>query len=146
MSGLLLVHNNLIICVLLQASMTGSALSLYLEETKTNEDSLFQSEVSPIKQEGGHVKSNNMSSLSASTGVRRVASRGKLDPSDVLSPTGLALHKVDECRMSPNCLKHNECLSVGHVEPDPLDTWPVRTPVSAQHSLSRCMSLTPPSV
>uniref|UniRef100_A0AAQ6IFD3 PDZ domain-containing protein n=1 Tax=Anabas testudineus TaxID=64144 RepID=A0AAQ6IFD3_ANATE len=35
----------------LEASMTGSALSLYLEETKTSEDSVFQSEMSPIKSE-----------------------------------------------------------------------------------------------
>ncbi|XP_062282988.1 glutamate receptor-interacting protein 2-like [Scomber scombrus] len=78
----------------LEASMTGSALSLYLEETKTNEDSMFQSENSPIKREGVHVESKNKSNLNMSTGPRDVASQGKGDPSDMLSPTTLALHKV----------------------------------------------------
>lgn len=77
-----------------QASMTGSALSLYLEETKANEDSMFQSEISPIKREGIHGESKNKSNPNMSTGARDVPSRGKGDPSDMLSPTTLALHKV----------------------------------------------------
>lgn len=80
--------------VLLQASMTGSTLSLYLEETKTNEDSMFQSEISPIKREGVHIQSKNKSNLNMSTDARDVASQGKGDLSDILSPTTLALHKV----------------------------------------------------
>lgn len=80
--------------VLFQASMTGSALSLYLEETKNNEDSVFQSEISPIKREGIHGESKNKSNLNMSSGARDVPSRGKGDPSDILSPTALALHKV----------------------------------------------------
>lgn len=79
--------------MLFQASMTGSALSLYLEETQTNEDSMFQSEISPIKKEGIH-ESKNRSNLNLSTGSRDMPSRGKGDPSDILSPTTLALHKV----------------------------------------------------
>lgn len=82
--------------VLFQASMTGSALSLYLEETKTNDDSMFQSEISPIKREGLHSDANNKSNLNMSTGARDVPSRGRGDPSDILSPTPLALHKVVE--------------------------------------------------
>ncbi|XP_038578271.1 glutamate receptor-interacting protein 2a isoform X2 [Micropterus salmoides] len=78
----------------LEASMTGSALSLYLEETKNNEDSVFQSEISPIKREGIHGESKNKSNLNMSSGARDVPSRGKGDPSDILSPTALALHKV----------------------------------------------------
>ncbi|XP_044067762.1 glutamate receptor-interacting protein 2-like isoform X1 [Siniperca chuatsi] len=78
----------------LEASMTGSALSLYLEETKNNEDSMFQSEISPIKREGIHGESKNKSNLNMSTGARDVPSRGKGNPSDILSPTTLALHKV----------------------------------------------------
>eukprot|EP00064_Thunnus_orientalis_P002212 superscaffoldBa00000154_g2219 len=78
----------------LEASMTGSALSLYLEETKTNEDSMFQSEISPIKREGIHVESKNKSNLNMSTGARDIASQSKGDPSDIMSPTTLALHKV----------------------------------------------------
>ncbi|KAI3356901.1 hypothetical protein L3Q82_003550 [Scortum barcoo] len=78
----------------LEASMTGSTLSLYLEETKTNEDAVFQSEISPIKREGIHGESNSKSNRNMLTGAKDVPSRGKGDPSDVLSPTTLALHKV----------------------------------------------------
>uniref|UniRef100_A0A7N6B409 PDZ domain-containing protein n=1 Tax=Anabas testudineus TaxID=64144 RepID=A0A7N6B409_ANATE len=78
----------------LEASMTGSALSLYLEETKTSEDSVFQSEMSPIKSEAVRAESKNKRNLNMSTGTRGVPSRGKGDPCDILSPTALALHKV----------------------------------------------------
>ncbi|XP_037629392.1 glutamate receptor-interacting protein 2-like isoform X4 [Sebastes umbrosus] len=78
----------------LEASMTGSALSLYLEETKTNDDSMFQSEISPIKREGMHGEFKSKSNLDMSTGARDLPSRGGGDPSDILSPTPLALHKV----------------------------------------------------
>ncbi|KAM9856053.1 glutamate receptor-interacting protein 2-like [Aulostomus maculatus] len=77
----------------LEASMTGSALSLYLEETKTNEDSVFQSEISPKKREGIHVKSKNKINLNMSTSARDVA-QAKQTPTDILCPTTLALHKV----------------------------------------------------
>lgn len=80
--------------VFFQASMTGSALSLYLEETKTSEDLMFQSEISPIKREGIHAQSENKSNLNMSTGARDISSRGEEDPGDILSPTTLALHKV----------------------------------------------------
>ncbi|XP_039655213.1 glutamate receptor-interacting protein 2-like isoform X5 [Perca fluviatilis] len=78
----------------LEASMTGSALSLYLEETKTNDDSMFNSEISPIKREGMHGEPRNKSNLNMSTGARDVPSQGRGDPSDILSPITLALHKV----------------------------------------------------
>nr|XP_046253222.1 glutamate receptor-interacting protein 2a isoform X3 [Scatophagus argus] len=78
----------------LEASMTGSALSLYLEETKTNEDSMFQSEISPVKREGIHSESKNKSNLNISTGSRAAPSQGKGDASDILSPSSLALNKV----------------------------------------------------
>ncbi|XP_035511814.1 glutamate receptor-interacting protein 2-like [Morone saxatilis] len=78
----------------LEASMTGSAFSLYLEESKTNEDSMFQSEISPIKRDGIHGDPKNKSNLNMPTGARDVPSRGKGDPPDILSPTTLALHKV----------------------------------------------------
>ncbi|XP_019743992.1 glutamate receptor-interacting protein 2-like isoform X2 [Hippocampus comes] len=35
----------------LEASMSGSAFSLYLDETKTEDDSMFPSEISPVKRE-----------------------------------------------------------------------------------------------
>ncbi|XP_070824595.1 glutamate receptor-interacting protein 2-like isoform X3 [Chaetodon trifascialis] len=78
----------------LEASMTGSALSLYLEETRTNENSMFPSEISPIKREEIQSESKNKSNLNMSTGARDGPSRGKGDPSDILSPTTLALHKM----------------------------------------------------
>uniref|UniRef100_M4AN14 Glutamate receptor interacting protein 2a n=1 Tax=Xiphophorus maculatus TaxID=8083 RepID=M4AN14_XIPMA len=77
----------------LEASMTGSTLSLYLEETKTSEDSVLLSEISPIKMEGIHGVSKNKS-LNMSTGARDGSSRAKGDPSDILSPSSLALQKV----------------------------------------------------
>lgn len=73
--------------------MTGSALSLYLEETQTNEDAVFRSEISPIKKEGIH-ECRNQNNLNLSAGARDISSQGKGDPSDILSPTTLALHKV----------------------------------------------------
>uniref|UniRef100_A0A3P8SPR7 Glutamate receptor interacting protein 2a n=1 Tax=Amphiprion percula TaxID=161767 RepID=A0A3P8SPR7_AMPPE len=76
------------------ASMTGSALSLYLEETKTSEDSMFHSEISPIKRDGMRTETKSKSSHNMSTGARDVPSRVKGEPSDILSPTALALHKV----------------------------------------------------
>ncbi|KAM9752265.1 glutamate receptor-interacting protein 2-like isoform 2-T2 [Menidia menidia] len=78
----------------LEASMTGSALSLYLEETKTNEDSMFHSEISPLKKEGIHSESKNKSNLNMSASAREVPTRTKEDPSEILSPTALALLKV----------------------------------------------------
>lgn len=74
--------------------MTGSALSLYLDETKTNEDSVFPSEISPIKREGSHGETINKSKLNMSTGAGDVSSRVKGDNSENLLPTALALHKV----------------------------------------------------
>ncbi|XP_041859909.1 glutamate receptor-interacting protein 2a isoform X2 [Melanotaenia boesemani] len=75
----------------LEASMTGSTLSLYLEETKTNEDAMFHSEISPIKK-GDEAK--NKISLNMSAGTRDISSRAKGDASEILSPSALALHKV----------------------------------------------------
>ncbi|KAM8830727.1 glutamate receptor-interacting protein 2-like isoform 2-T2 [Synchiropus picturatus] len=74
----------------LEASMTSSALSLYLEETKASDDSMFPSEISPIKREEANIRANIRSSLNSSVGSRDAPSR----PSDALSPTNLALHKV----------------------------------------------------
>ncbi|XP_036960793.1 glutamate receptor-interacting protein 2-like isoform X1 [Acanthopagrus latus] len=78
----------------LEASMTGSALSLYLEETKTNEDSMFPPEISPIKSEGLRGESKNKSNLNVSIRRRDVPSPGRGDPPDLVSPNPLALHKV----------------------------------------------------
>lgn len=74
--------------------MTGSTLSLYLEETKTSEDSMFQSQISPIKTEAICAETKHKNNLNMSAGTRDGPSRGKRDPCDILSPTALALHKV----------------------------------------------------
>ncbi|XP_063737685.1 glutamate receptor-interacting protein 2-like isoform X2 [Eleginops maclovinus] len=78
----------------LEASMTGSALSLYLDETTTNDDSMLRSEISPIKREAMHCESNNKSNLHMLTGGRDLPPQGRGDRSDIVSPTTLALHKV----------------------------------------------------
>lgn len=71
-----------------QASMTGSALSLYLEETKVNEDSMFPSGISPIKSEDGPESTTPLA------GARDSPPQWKREPCDVLLTTTLALHKV----------------------------------------------------
>ncbi|KAM6925107.1 glutamate receptor-interacting protein 2-like isoform 2-T2 [Xenentodon cancila] len=78
----------------LEASMTSSTLSLYLDETKTYEDSMFHSEIIPIRKEGIHREPGNKSKLNISTGARDVSSTAKGDHSDMLSPTALELHKM----------------------------------------------------
>lgn len=85
--------------------MTGSALSLYLDETKTNEDSVFSSEISPIKREGSHGETINKSILNMSTGAGDVSSRVKGDNSENLLPTALALHKVKKGSQNNNTKK-----------------------------------------
>lgn len=72
--------------------MTGSALSLYLEETKTTEDSMFQSAVTPIKKEEPKNGKRSMSAGSSNVSKRDGA---KVEVSNGLSPTALELHKVD---------------------------------------------------
>lgn len=73
-----------------QASMTGSALSLYLEETKVNEDSMFPSEISPVKEDDVP-ESRIQNSLNLSAGDN--PAQGRREPRGLL-PTPLALHKV----------------------------------------------------
>lgn len=74
--------------------MTGSTLSLYLEETKTCEEAIFHSDISTIKREAIHSEVKNKSSLSMLTRAREVSSGTKRDPPEIVSPTALALHKV----------------------------------------------------
>lgn len=74
--------------------MTGSTVSLYLDESKTTEDSMFHTEISPIKKEKSHSEAKTQS-LNLSSAARGGSSRAKGDPSDILSPSGLTLHKVN---------------------------------------------------
>lgn len=73
--------------------MTGSALSLYLEETKVNEDSMFESEISPIKREVVP-ESRIQSSPTLFAGARDNPAQEKRERCDVLLASTLALHKV----------------------------------------------------
>ncbi|XP_034028553.1 glutamate receptor-interacting protein 2-like isoform X2 [Thalassophryne amazonica] len=76
----------------LEASMTDSALSLYLEETKTNNDSMFHSEIGPIEEIQKEEK--NKVNLNMSAGFRNTPARSKGNPPDILSLTALQLHKL----------------------------------------------------
>uniref|UniRef100_A0A8C6UAB7 Glutamate receptor interacting protein 2a n=1 Tax=Neogobius melanostomus TaxID=47308 RepID=A0A8C6UAB7_9GOBI len=78
----------------LEASMTGSAFSLYLEETKTLEDSLFLSENTPRNKEKDMEFKNNK--LTKSNGPSKISqmSDAKENGSDALSCNALELHKV----------------------------------------------------
>nr|XP_061802229.1 glutamate receptor-interacting protein 2-like [Nerophis lumbriciformis] len=91
----------------LEASMTGSAFSLYLEETKTDEDSMFLSEISPIKQEETNVAPKNRNKLNMLTGCGR--------GSNSLSSMTLALHKVT-IRKDPESRDFGFSVSDGLVE------------------------------
>lgn len=73
--------------------MTGSDLSLYLEETKVNEDSMFASEISPVKREDVP-ESRIQSSSTLFAGARDNPAQGKRERCDVLLASTLALHKV----------------------------------------------------
>ncbi|XP_077368968.1 glutamate receptor-interacting protein 2-like isoform X3 [Festucalex cinctus] len=91
----------------LEASMTGSALSLYLEETKTDEDSMFLSQISPIKQEEPKVAPKHKSNLNMLTGCG--------GGSNSLSSMTLALHKVT-IRKDPESRDFGFSVSDGLVE------------------------------
>ncbi|XP_077436200.1 glutamate receptor-interacting protein 2-like isoform X3 [Vanacampus margaritifer] len=89
----------------LEASMTGSALSLYLEETKTDEDSMFLSEISPIKQEEPKVANKNRSNINMLTGCGGGSN----------SLSSMALHKVT-IRKDPESRDFGFSVSDGLVE------------------------------
>lgn len=96
-------HDQLKYVVFSQASMTGSALSLYLEETKVNEDSMFPPEISPIRREDVS-ESKIQSNLTLLAGGRDNPAQGKREACDVLLASTLVLHKVqkqDSCCVCP---------------------------------------------
>uniref|UniRef100_A0A3Q3F2X8 Glutamate receptor interacting protein 2a n=1 Tax=Labrus bergylta TaxID=56723 RepID=A0A3Q3F2X8_9LABR len=65
-----------------------------LRELETNDDSMFQSDISPIKREGTLRECKNKGTPNMSTRARNAPSLGKGDPSDMSASTTLALHKV----------------------------------------------------
>ncbi|XP_055078760.1 glutamate receptor-interacting protein 2-like isoform X2 [Periophthalmus magnuspinnatus] len=81
----------------LEASMTGSAFSLYLEESKTLDDSMFQSEKSPYKKlEDLESKNNKLNKFNMSNGPSKISKMedNKEDKSDGLVSAALELLKV----------------------------------------------------
>lgn len=76
--------------------MTGSAFSLYLDETKILEDSLFQSDKSLRKSEEDMLIMNNKLKLNTSNGPSKISNMEdtKEDRSDVIHCNALELHKV----------------------------------------------------
>lgn len=81
----------------LEASMTGSAFSLYLEETKTIEESMFQSGKTPQKKEEDlESKNNKLNKLNKSNGPGKISKMEdvKEEHSGALPGSALELHKV----------------------------------------------------
>uniref|UniRef100_A0A6Q2X2W4 PDZ domain-containing protein n=1 Tax=Esox lucius TaxID=8010 RepID=A0A6Q2X2W4_ESOLU len=77
----------------LEASMTGSTLSLYLEETKSQEDSVLQNRISPVKRGPIHEEPKTKDNLQRSNKIRDTPHRGK-EIHETTSPTALELLKV----------------------------------------------------
>uniref|UniRef100_A0A8C5AL30 Glutamate receptor interacting protein 2a n=1 Tax=Gadus morhua TaxID=8049 RepID=A0A8C5AL30_GADMO len=78
----------------LEASMTSSNLSLYLDETKSHEDSVFQT---TLRREGPRDEPRAKGSLGRSAGARHAPAMGSMGNGGLtenLSPTALELHKV----------------------------------------------------
>lgn len=77
--------------------MTGSAFSLYLEETKTIEESMFQSGKTPQKKEEDlESKNNKLNKLNKSNGPGKISKMEamKEEHSGALPCSALELHKV----------------------------------------------------
>ncbi|CAB1329274.1 unnamed protein product [Coregonus sp. 'balchen'] len=62
----------------LEASMTGSTLSLYLEETKSQEDSMLESRISPVKRGPIHNEPKTKGNLQRSNRTRDTPPRGRV--------------------------------------------------------------------
>ena len=74
--------------------MTSSNLSLYLDETKSHEDSVFQT---TLRREGPRDEPRAKGSLGRSAGARHAPAMGSMGNGGLtenLSPTALELHKV----------------------------------------------------
>lgn len=77
----------------LEASMTGSTLSLYLEETRSQDDSVLQNRISPVKRGPIHDEPKTKSNLQRSNRTRDTPPRGRGEPQETNSPTTLELLK-----------------------------------------------------
>lgn len=74
-----------------QASMTGSTLSLYLA---SQEDSVLQSRISPVKRGPIHDEPKTKGNLQRSNRTRDTPPRGRGEAQETTSPTALELLKV----------------------------------------------------
>ncbi|XP_029477384.1 glutamate receptor-interacting protein 2a isoform X1 [Oncorhynchus nerka] len=99
----------------LEASMTGSTLSLYLEETRSQDDSVLQSRISPVKGGPIHDEPKTKSNLQRSNRTRDTPPRGRGEPQETSSPTTLELLKVT-LRKDPDCGDFGFSVSDGLLE------------------------------
>uniref|UniRef100_A0A8C7M8I8 Glutamate receptor interacting protein 2a n=1 Tax=Oncorhynchus kisutch TaxID=8019 RepID=A0A8C7M8I8_ONCKI len=99
----------------LEASMTGSTLSLYLEETRSQDDSVLQSRISPVKRGPIHDEPKTKSNLQRSNRTRDTPPRGRGEPQETSSPTTLELLKVT-LRKDPDCGDFGFSVSDGLLE------------------------------
>ncbi|CAB1336115.1 unnamed protein product, partial [Coregonus sp. 'balchen'] len=99
----------------LEASMTGSTLSLYLEETRSQEDSVLQSRISPVKRGPIHDEPKTKSNLQRSNRTRDTPPGGTGEPQETTSPTALELLKVT-LRKDPDCGDFGFSVSDGLLE------------------------------
>ncbi|XP_041702707.1 glutamate receptor-interacting protein 2 isoform X3 [Coregonus clupeaformis] len=99
----------------LEASMTGSTLSLYLEETKSQEDSMLQSRISPVKRGPIHNELKTKGNLQRSNRTRDTPPRGRVEAQETTSPTALELLKVT-LRKDPDCGDFGFSVSDGLLE------------------------------
>uniref|UniRef100_A0A8C7R378 Glutamate receptor interacting protein 2a n=1 Tax=Oncorhynchus mykiss TaxID=8022 RepID=A0A8C7R378_ONCMY len=99
----------------LEASMTGSTLSLYLEETRSQDDSVLQSRISPVKRGPIHDEPKTKSNLQRSNRTRDTPPRGRGEPQETSSPTALELLKVT-LRKDPDCGDFGFSVSDGLLE------------------------------
>uniref|UniRef100_A0A4W5QHX5 Glutamate receptor interacting protein 2a n=1 Tax=Hucho hucho TaxID=62062 RepID=A0A4W5QHX5_9TELE len=96
-------------------SMTGSTLSLYLEETRSQEDSVLQNRISPVTRGCIHDEPKTKSNLQRSNRTRDTPPRGRGEPQETSSPTTLELLKVT-LRKDPDCGDFGFSVSDGLLE------------------------------
>uniref|UniRef100_A0A674AYV0 Glutamate receptor interacting protein 2a n=1 Tax=Salmo trutta TaxID=8032 RepID=A0A674AYV0_SALTR len=96
----------------LEASMTGSTLSLYLA---SQEDSVLQSRISPVKRGPIHDEPKTKGNLQRSNRTRDTPPRGRGEAQETTSPTALELLKVT-LRRDPECGDFGFSVSDGFLE------------------------------
>eukprot|EP00063_Salmo_salar_P025993 XP_014000828.1 PREDICTED: glutamate receptor-interacting protein 2-like isoform X3 [Salmo salar] len=96
----------------LEASMTGSTLSLYLA---SQEDSVLQSRISPVKRGPIHDEPKTKGNLQRSNRTRDTPPRGRGEAQETTSPTALELLKVT-LRRDPDCGDFGFSVSDGFLE------------------------------